>query len=252
MAQQPALTGRTRSGRALPLRRAPRPGEASAPPAGGFTLVEVLVVIAIIATLIGLVAAIIPRAMMAKNKMKTQTLVNSIGATLELLRTDNEQYGKYPPSRSKDLRIGKVFVGKDIGQPNEVNVGIETVFFLLNCPDIHCNQVTADTALIGNTDDDDFRATKGNASDAKAREWLDVWGRPLAYFNANDYKDPKGLTDIQTEEGEHIEVHPKKLPTRVGGGYLNPNSFQLFSVGPDGKQDPDEDEEGDDIIFISR
>lgn len=245
MAQQPALTGGTRPG---PLGR----DRGFTLPDRGFTLVEVLVVIAIIATLIGLVAAIIPRAMLAKNKMRAQTVINSVGATLELLRNDNEQYGKYPPSRSKDLKIGKVFIGKDIGQENDVNVGIETVFFLLNCPDIHCNQVTADIALIGNTDADHYRSAKGNASDNEAREYLDPWGQPLVYINANDYKDPKSLTEVLSLEGAHIDVHPKKLPVRVGGGFLNPNSFQLFSVGPDGVQDPDEAEEGDDIIFISR
>ncbi len=238
MAQQPAVSGSR-------LRPAPK-FEA------GFTLVEILVVLAIIATLIGLVAAIIPRALAAKNRMRAQTLVDKLGSTLELMRADNDQYGKYPPSRSRDLRFGKVFVGKDIGQPNDTNVGIETLFFFTNCPDIHCDQVTADVNLIGNTDSDSFRATKGNASDAEAREYLDPYEHPLVYINANDYKDPKGLTEIQGIDGEKIEVHPKKLPSRVGGGYLNPNSFQLFSLGPDGKQDPDEAEEGDDIIFIGK
>jgi prepilin-type N-terminal cleavage/methylation domain-containing protein len=220
---------------------------------GGFTLVEVLVVIAIIAALMGLVAAMIPRALKAQQMTQTQTLVQNIGATLELLRSDNEQYGKYPLTRSKDLKIGKVNVGKEIGQANDINVGIETVFFLLNCREIHVGQVTGDETLIQNTDEDKFRAARGNATDAEAREYCDAWGQPLVYFHSNDYKDPKGVVEILSlESKEKIEVRPKKMSNRAGGGFLNPNSFQLFSVGPNGKQDDDEDEEADDIVYIGK
>ena len=221
-------------------------------PSGGFTLVEILVVLAILATLIGLVSATIPRAMRAKKVTQAQTLINSIGAALELLRTDNEQYGKYPPSRSADIRFGKVHVGKDLGTPNQVNVGIETVFFILNNPEIHISQVTTDAELFGNTDEDSFRSARGTAQDAEAREYLDPWGRPLVYFHANDYKDPKGLVEIISGEGVKISVRPKKMPAKTGGGLLNPNSFQLFSLGPDGEQDPDDAEESDDIYFQSK
>jgi prepilin-type N-terminal cleavage/methylation domain-containing protein len=221
-------------------------------PAGGFTLVEILVVLAILATLISLVAATIPRAMKAKKVTQAQTLINSVGAALELLRNDNEQYGKYPPSRSRDVKFGKILVGKDLGMPNETNVGIETIFFILNNPEIHVAQVTTDVELIGNTDEDSFRSARGTAQDAYAREYLDPWGQPLVYIHANDYKDPKGLGEILTVEGVKIHVWPKKMPTRAGGGLLNPNSFQLFSVGPNGEQDPDEAEESDDIFFPSK
>ncbi len=220
---------------------------------GGFTLVEVLVVIAIIAALMGLVAAMIPRAMKAQQKLQTSTLVTNVGAALEALRNDNEQYGKYPFTRSKDLKIGKIHVGKEIGQPNDINVGIETVFFLLNCNEVQAGQVTADQNLIQNTDDDKFRAARGRSADAEAREYCDAWGWPLVYFHSNDYKDPKGVTEIMNlETKETIDVRPKKLSSRAGGGYLNPNSFQLFSVGPNGVQDSDDDEESDDVVYIGR
>jgi prepilin-type N-terminal cleavage/methylation domain-containing protein len=218
----------------------------------GFTLVEILVVIAILATLIGLVAAIIPMAMKKRQVLRTQTLVNKVGSTLELLHSDNDQYGKYPPSRTRDLRIRNKPVGKDIGQPNDRNAGIETIHFLCNNPDIQVDQVTDDPELVANTDEDSFRASRGTASDAQAREYLDSWGQPLAYFHSNDYKDPKGLEDVLSLDGRVIQVRPRKLPAKMGGGYMNPNSFQLFSVGPNGEQDPDDAEEGDDIWFTGR
>lgn len=220
--------------------------------ARGFTLVEILVVIAIIATLVGLVAALIPSAMKRKQVLRTNTLVTGIAASLETLNVDSEQYGKYPPSRAKDLKFGKHFVGKEIGMPNETNAGIESIFFVLNNPDIHCSQVTTDEELIGNADGDQYRNARGNASDTEAREYLDPWGQPLAYFNSNDYKDPRGLEELQCADGRKIQVRPKKLSSRAGGGYLGPNSFQIFSVGPDGEQDADDAEDGDDIPYAGK
>jgi prepilin-type N-terminal cleavage/methylation domain-containing protein len=229
-----------------------RPIAAGARPARGFTLVEILVVIAIIATLVGLVATMIPAAIKKKQVLRTQTLVTGIAAALESLQLDNEQYGKYPPSRTRDMKFGKSFVGKEIGMPNEVNCGIESVFFLLNNPTIQCPQVTSDEELIGNADDDAYRNARGNASDAFAREYLDAWGQPLAYFHSNDYKDPKGLEELQTTDMRKIQVRPKKMSVKAGGGFLGPNSYQIFSVGPDGEQDADDAEEGDDIVFSGR
>ncbi len=49
---------------------------------GGFTLVEILVVLAIIATLIGIVAAVIPRAMNANRKFTCGSNLRNIGAML--------------------------------------------------------------------------------------------------------------------------------------------------------------------------
>ena len=215
----------------------------------GFTLVEILVVLAILATLIGLVAALIPKAMVAKQKVRANTLVMNIGAALNLLKSDNDQFGRYPLSRLRDMKIGKSQVGKELGQQNDINVGIEAVYFLLNNPDIQITQITSDAEMIGNTDNDAYRAAKGTAQDVFAREYVDPWGNPLAYFHCNDYKDPKGLTDLVSADGRKISVKPKRMKASAGGNFKNPNSFQLFSVGPNGEQDPDDAEDSDDIEF---
>ena len=214
----------------------------------GFTLVEILVVLAILGTLIGLVATMIPKAMVAKAKTRSNTLVLNTGAALNLLKNDNDQFGRYPLSRLRDMKIGKVHVGKEVGQQNDINVGIEAVYFLLNNPEIQVMQITSDAEMIGNTDNDAYRAAKGNAQDLFAREYVDAWGNPLAYFHCNDYKDPKGLTDLKGPDGP-ISVKPKRMKATAGGAFKNPNSFQLFSVGPNGQQDPDDAEDSDDIEF---
>jgi prepilin-type N-terminal cleavage/methylation domain-containing protein len=216
---------------------------------GGFTLVEMLVVLVIIAALIGMAATGIPAAMRAQRRTQATSLITQVQGALMSMQVDKESYGRYPPTRCVDIRIGRKLVGKELGTPsNDLNVGIETVWFLTNHPDIPVKQVTNNAEQIQNCDADNFRASLSTASDSEAREYVDPWGWPLVYFHNMDYKDPKGCTRIKGLGGEVIEVRPKRLPKAKGGQYLGPNSFQLFSVGPNGQQDPDDAEESDDIV----
>jgi type II secretory pathway pseudopilin PulG len=212
--------------------------------------VEILVVLAILATLMGLVAAFIPIAMRQKAVTQTDNVINNVGLALENLESDREQFGKYPPSRLKVLRIRKNAIGKSLGQSNDFNTGIECVYFLLNNPEIKLDKDVAVAAdYIGNTDGDSYKTAKGNAPDAEAREYLDAWGTPLIYLNNADYKDPKGCDQIRNAAGELVTVRAKRMPASAGGGYKRPTSFQLFSLGPNGVQDDDEDEASDDLMF---
>jgi len=219
--------------------------------ASGFTLVEVLVVLAILATLIAMVAAGIPYALKQKEVTRARSLVNGVGATLEMLKNDTDAYGKYPPTRLRDLRIGKNLVGKELGQQNDINVGSECLYYLQNTDLVKIERpANTDLTLVDNLDEDRYKVARGTP-DTEAREYVDPWGIPLVYFHCNDYKDHKGLTTLKNREGETIEVFPRKIPAKAGGGWLFPNGFQLFSLGLDGKQDdPDDpDEEGDDIVY---
>ncbi len=233
-----------------PVAAAPRRGILPAAGEGGFTLVEILVVLAILATLIGLVAAMIPIALKQKAVTQTGSTISAVGIALETLESDRDQFGKYPPSRVKALRIRKGDVGRDLGQQNDVNTGIECVHFLLNNPEIRLDRdVNVDAAFIGNTDGDSFRTAKGTADDAEAREYLDAWGNPLVYFHNSDYKDPKGCDQVKLADSQTVTVKPRRMPAAAGGGFKRPTSFQLFSLGPNGVQDEDGDEAGDDVVF---
>jgi len=217
----------------------------------GFTLVEVLVVIAIIAGLMALVAAIVPKAIEEGRKQRTRNLINNIAAELEALNADAEAFGRYPPTHTKDLRIGKKKIGEELGEPNSVNVGNETIFFVLSYPGLPGHQSTTEAEQIGNTDGDSFRANRLGGTDAQAREFIDGWGRPLVYFHSASYKEPRGLTTVSTPEGP-VEVKPKRLPAAKGGQYLGAGSFQIFSLGRNGKQDADDDEDSDDVVYSGK
>lgn len=232
---------------ALTPRRRPR---ARRPRDAGFTLVEILVVLAILATLMGLVVAVVPQALKQKEVTRAKGLINAVGATLDLLKNDQDSFGKYPPTRMRDLKIGKALVGKDLGQFNETNCGVEVLWYLMNNDQVRIDRPpNSDDTLVGNTDGDNFKTTRGT-NDAVCREYIDPWGRPLVYYHCNDYKDPKGVTTIKDAEGNIIEVHPRKAPSNSGGGWLFPNTFQLFSLGPNGKQDDPDSEDDDDIVYL--
>ena len=49
-----------------------------------------------------------------------------------------------------------------------------------------------------------------------------------------------------------VQIHAKMVSSKNGGGYLFPNTFQLFSLGPDGVQDDDDAEEEDDIVYMKQ
>lgn len=68
--------------------------------ARGFTLVELLAVIAIIALLIGILVPTIGRVRTSARNAKTSSTLSALGTGLETYRADDKLGGQYPPSRS--------------------------------------------------------------------------------------------------------------------------------------------------------
>jgi prepilin-type N-terminal cleavage/methylation domain-containing protein len=64
-------------------------------PQGGFTLVEILVVITIIAALIGLVATVVPKAQEANRKTQCANNLRQIGSALVVRITENKSLGTH-------------------------------------------------------------------------------------------------------------------------------------------------------------
>ncbi len=211
---------------------------------GGFTLIEIMVVIAIIASLV--TAGSLMLSIAAKKKMisDTQGRVNAIGAALEQLHDPN-QLGRYPPTSLAKLGSVKGFDGsKFMGGANDVNVGIETIFVVFRLEGMSVMPQGVDgEGSVGNTDNDKANSTAGTKlAKSDLMEYLDAWGNPLVYFSSADYKDPSKVETYMLGTGEKIKVAPRK--NEKTGEYVRPDSFQLFSMGPDGKPDTD-----DDIVF---
>ena len=166
-----------------PLGTGVRPGEAPAgfPGAGGFTFVELLTVLAIIAILSAIVLGAGRRAVESSRIARAKAELATLGAALESYR---RQYGDYPPTNEAALML---------------------------------------QALIGQRGPDLARVA--------GRSRLD-----LALFKTAEARDPR--TDASA-----VLIDPWRQPYRYvyrqpAAGWANP-SFVLYSIGPDGVDQPD-------------
>jgi prepilin-type N-terminal cleavage/methylation domain-containing protein len=197
----------------------------------GFTLIEILVVITIIAALMGLGVAMMGKANVTKEAAMTSQTVQSVAAALEQLRSPS-LLGDYPPAEMALLRgLKGEAVGKTVGTPNDTNQGIETVYVTLflsghNVPvDLDLDKVLA------NTDGDSMSGNPTRSEEKDLFEFVDAWGNPLAYFSSRDLKKYEAVNKYISGEGNAMAPKPwisekTKMP-------LNAKKFQLFSAGPD-------------------
>ena len=162
---------------------------------GGFTLIEILVVVTILGALMGMVALIAPLAFKQGKETKSQTWVQTVGAALTQL-SSREQLGMVPRTSVTKLRdMGNTKVGESLGDGNEFNRGIECVFVALHLQGLTIRLDLPDDAL-QNTDGDVFPKNITQQDSLDRMEVVDAWGNPLAYFSAGDYKKPEAFSKI--------------------------------------------------------
>ena len=208
----------------------------------GFSFIELLVVMGIIAVLAGIGLAVYKIAFEKTPVFKTRALVMKINAEIGMFQS---QFRAYPPT---DLaRIGLVTgLPMKIGKtPNQTNGGIESIYQSLMLPGF-TNKLELGDGDTCNTDDDRLDKALLASGLADLFEIRDAWGNPLVYIEDRDYvameKDPpEYITGVGPGgEGAGEAVHPK--PWRLStGGFAQPGRYQLFSMGADGLPNTEDD-----------
>jgi hypothetical protein len=179
----------------------------------------------------GLISVLVMRADREKQKMQTKTLIQQLQTAIELYKTE---FSRLPPMTMNELAAIPKWTGLAVvgNTTNECN---ECLLVALRHPDFSKRLGDNDLPTerpFGNTDEDIWNKPPEGADDENAREILDGYENPVAYISKNLYGQPVRLI----VKGEEIEVYAVKKPN---GTYYNPDSYQIISLGPNGKQDDD-------------
>jgi prepilin-type N-terminal cleavage/methylation domain-containing protein len=203
----------------------------------GFTLIEILVVVSILAVLMGLIVILIPKA--SRHQIGTETKLIVSARLPQRIEGYYQEMKRYPPMFVTDLN-GAAQAWK--GMSNSINTAnecAECLFVALNHPDLSPGARIGDDLPTGNTDEDVWNVTVPGTNDPAAKEVLDGWGNPVVYIHKTHYDK---AVEIQTSQGVMTVTAVKK----ADGTPYNPTSYQLISLGPNGRQDEDP-VNGDDI-----
>jgi prepilin-type N-terminal cleavage/methylation domain-containing protein len=204
----------------------------------GFSLVELLVVMAILSVLGGLAVLGLPQMLRAGDRSLMENVIMQMDAALQSYATDAKN-GDYPPT----LLNADDFPG--VGpRVNTDNCGNESVILCLNRKgrDSLFDIEGYKGLKLENIDADRTQAvlTSFGPEDKELYEVLDVWGTPIAYFHHRDYGSVESQ-DLGRISG--VEDLVKALPWRnpKTKGYFQRDRFQLISAGPDLKFNTEDD-----------
>jgi prepilin-type N-terminal cleavage/methylation domain-containing protein len=199
----------------------------------GFTLVEMLVVIAIIGVLAGLL-------LVGVRAFRRSGHVNAATSRIQALKLALEHYsgdfGDFPPTSLAAFGLQGT---------NGKNEGIES---LLHCLTTKKGEQTPyfepEKAEIGNTDADSLlrNVADSRLEGKEAFELLDPWGNPYVYFHHRDLRGGPKLETYTKGDGNVLKAKPK--PDERTKAYPGSTTYQIWSFGPNGEN---EDGGGDDI-----
>ena len=205
---------------------------------GGFTLIELIVVMAIIAALAGIGMVAIPAMKRSADRKTTEAVLMQIAAAIEAYAADPSN-GDFPPtSLDSDTMPG---VGT---RRNDTNMGIESLMICLRRPGaanrFEVEDVPWPDAEL-NYDDDKTQVglTDLGRQDRDLWELVDKWGTPVAYFHHRDY-DRVEVRNLGRIRGEVNTIKAKPWKDARGRWYRR-NGFQIISAGPDGEFNTDDD-----------
>lgn len=195
----------------------------------GFTLIELLVAI-------GVIVALVALSLPAISAIRRRSQGKAVQAFLERVRLATETYsndfGDYPPSS---------FKGLGLRGSNGQNEGGECLARCLTTSLKGGPYLELKDSELGNTDDDRLTSDQNPTSSVwntrELHEIVDFWGNPIVYLHNKDYD--KGATVLLATSGGLATVSAGK--SEKTGQYEGLTSFQLWSAGPDGQADTDDD-----------
>lgn len=205
----------------------------------GFTLVEVLVVIAILSVLGGLITVSV-RAVRKSADLKIAK--SEIQLLEQSALSYKNAFGDYPPTSVSHSISGL--------KGNRANAGIESLILhvMARKKGGPFHEEFADKRL-ENFDSDRLTAKAQKKLKTELNlawntpnllEYCDLWGNPFVYIHHRDYS-LKNKQIVQTIDGVSSAVASKSKKT---GTFYKPSTFQIWSFGPDGVND---NGKGDDI-----
>lgn len=210
----------------------------------GFTFIEVLVVMAIIAVLAGLTVAGLGLLNKKKPEIETRTRVQKLTAAVNAW---HQRFRRYPPTDAR--KIQKVAGGsKGIKEvPNELNAGIESLLQALYWETAGVDPQLEEKDL-GNRDEDQLAGGGVTNQGANLWEVVDGWGNPLVYFVHTGYteavENPPAYLSTVGDMEEEVRPEPWKLEGEGRTGFAQAQSFQVYSMGPDGLPNTRDDIKG--------
>jgi prepilin-type N-terminal cleavage/methylation domain-containing protein len=206
--------------------------------AAGFSFIEILVVMGIISVLAGLGVVIVGIMQRRQPKEKTNVTVLKVKAVIDQWK---QRFYEYPPSTLAGLaKVAALPAPKQV-ERNGVNEGIEALYQALYVdgfpgqPDLNFD------AEVSNLDGDKLQQ-KLTSRGLDLSEIKDGYGNPLVYFVNTEYvKFEQHPPDYVLQNDESANPKPWR---DAGGGFVNPNGFQIFSMGLDGIPNNDDDIKG--------
>lgn len=206
---------------------------------GGFTLIEVLVVVSILGVLAGLISVLITSSNKTKLEFQTKQTITMVRTAIDNYNAD---FKRLPPETMAGF-AGTRWAGIAVSG-NSTNECNECLLVALRHPDLRTPLSELPGEPFGNTDEDAWGKIPDGATSEHAQEILDAYGNPIIYITKNRYEEPVQIT---LADGTPIDVRAVRRPS---GGFYNSDGFQLISLGFDGKQD--EGERVDDIENFTR